>query len=271
MGADAKMERQLLDGVKLKEFGNCKIIEIKHFSEELKLKIKDEIRVICHGEYALSSESIFYSFDETVAELIERLPSERIKKVGSIGELILNVLIRILDDLRIVSPFFNLEERNVKKGFDIIAIDRSEDIWIIESKAGELGKMSNVSEKISERINTANRDLKERLNDKNAQLWLNAINSVRSSLDSNDEQKVVVSILEKTSNTSISTDKNVLLGGLVFCSYESMIEVERIKSIYKNISEQELYSKLQIIAIQKGTFEAIIDFLNSLVVKEVIG
>ena len=38
------------------------------------------------------------------------------KKVGAIGELLLNVLMREFTDMKVVSPFFNLEERNAKKG-----------------------------------------------------------------------------------------------------------------------------------------------------------
>lgn len=154
------MGSQLLKGVTIDDFIDYKIIEIRYLSDELKEKIKNELAVICHGEYALSSTSNYYSFKGTIAELVNyRLPEEKDKRVGAIGELLLNVIIRVLGNLEIISPFFNLEERNVKKGFDIIAFDTNNDIWIVESKAGELGGMSNASLKALERINTAKRDL----------------------------------------------------------------------------------------------------------------
>lgn len=161
------MVLQLLDGVTVDDYGDYKIIEIRNLSDELKEKIESELTVICHGEYALSSDSIYYTFKETIAELVDyRLPTNKDKRVGAIGELILNVIIRALGNFEVISPFFNLEERNVKKGFDIIAVDSSKEIWIIESKAGELGIETDATTKVSERINRAKRDLVDRLNKK---------------------------------------------------------------------------------------------------------
>lgn len=259
------MQRRLLDGVFINELDGCNIIEIKEFSDELKNKIKDELTVICHGECALSGITKYYSFEKTILELVNyRLSSDRKKRVGAIGELLLNVIIRMLGELEIVSPFFNMEERNVKKGFDIIACDVNNGIWIIESKAGEVGADSNSSKKVEERINEAKRDLQDRLNDEKAQLWLNAINSVRTSIGGSDEKKVVLKILGELSNTSVSTDKNVILGGTVFCSFDSDIEEAKVIDIYGKIRNQQLFSNVQIIAIKKKTIEAVVEFLSGL-------
>jgi hypothetical protein len=166
--------------------------------------------------------------------------------------------------LEIISPFFNMEERNVKKGFDIIACDASNGIWIIESKAGEVGSDSNSNKKVEERINEAKRDLQKRLNEENAQLWLNAINSVRASMGGSDEKNVVLKILGEKSDTNVSTDKNVVLGGTVFCSFDSNIDEAKVESIYEKIREQELFSNVKIIAIQKKTMEAVVEYLSGL-------
>lgn len=259
------MVLQLLEGVTINDSIDCMIIEIRFLSNELKEKIKNELTVICHGEYALSSASNHYSFKGTIAELVDyRIPLDKNKRVGAIGELLLNVIIRVLGNLEIVSPFFNLEERNVKKGFDIIAFDKNNDIWIVESKAGELGSTSDASSKVAERINTAKRDLLGRLNKENVQLWLNAIKSVRSSVDNTDEKQTVIKILENLGNTNVSKDKNVLLGGTVFCSYSTTIDLEKIKLLYKKINKENNFSKLQIIAIQKNACEEVVNFLSSL-------
>lgn len=180
-----------MNGIIERKIGDNLILEIRTLSDELKDKIKKQLIEICHGEYALVSGSDYHSFEETIKELVNhRIPSNSSRKVGVIGELLLNVLIREFTDIKIISPFFNLEERNVKKGFDIIAIDPNKDLWIIESKAGELGKLKSSTEKIYERINTAKRDLDKRLNMHNSQLWLNAVNSVRSALDDTNEKKL---------------------------------------------------------------------------------
>ena len=80
------MGSQLLKGVTIDDFIDYKIIEIRYLSDELKEKIKNELAVICHGEYALSSTSNYYSFKGTIAELVNyRLPEEKDKRVGANG------------------------------------------------------------------------------------------------------------------------------------------------------------------------------------------
>lgn len=249
-----------------RKIGESIILEIYSLSDELKDKIKEQLVEICHGEYALVSASKYFSFDETIKELVNhRLPKAKNKKIGAIGEILLNVMIREFTDMKIVSPFFNIEERNVKKGFDIIAVDSAGDLWIIESKAGEQGKLKSSTEKVCERINVAKKDLDTRLNKDNSQLWLNAIKSVNSSLDDNSEKKTIMNILEKNSNLCSSIDKNVVLGGTVFCIFDSTIDSIELRKPYNSILSSNKFSKLKLIAIQKQTYQAIIDFLVTLV------
>lgn len=255
-----------MNGVFESKNGESIILEIHSLSNELKSKIKEQLIEICHGEYALVSGFNEHSFDKTVKELVNhRIPIDINRKVGVVGELLLNVLIREFTDIKIVSPFFNLEERNVKKGFDIIAVDPNKDLWIIESKSGELGKLKTPTEKVCERINTAKRDLDKRLNKHNSQLWLNAVNSVRSALDDTNEKKTIVNILSKNSNSYSSRDKNVILGGTVFCISDSKIDSEELIKLYNSILSSNKFSKLKLIAIQKQTYQAIIDFLVTLI------
>lgn len=249
-----------------RKIGESIILEIHSLSDELKDKIKEQLVEICHGEYALVSASKYFSFDETIKELVNhRLPKAKNKKIGAIGEILLNVMIREFTDMKIVSPFFNIEERNVKKGFDIISVDSAGDLWIIESKAGEQGKLKSSTEKVCERINVAKKDLDTRLNKDNSQLWLNAIKSVNSSLDDNSEKKTIMNILEKNSNLCSSIDKNVVLGGTVFCIFDSIIDSIELGKLYNSILSSNKFSKLKLIAIQKQTYQAIIDFLVTLV------
>ena len=255
-----------MNGVVERKNGESIILEIHNLSDELKDKIKEQLVEICHGEYALVSASKYFSFDETIKELVNhRLPNAKNKKIGAVGEILLNVMIREFTDMKIVSPFFNIEERNVKKGFDIIAVDSAGDLWFIESKAGEQGKLKSSTEKVCERINEAKKDLDIRLNKDNSQLWLNAIKSVKSSLDDNSEKKTIMNILEKNSNSCSSIDKNVVLGGTVFCLFDSVIDSFKLSNLYISILKSNKFSKIRLIAIQKQTFQAVIDYLSTLV------
>lgn len=224
---------------------NIHILEVTSFTKELKERIESEFRVICHGEYALISNSVHFSTEQSLEEFLNyRLPNGKNQKIGAIGEFLLNLLIREYTDLEIISPFFNMEERNVKKGFDIIAHDTDEDVWVIESKAGVPNVQQNASKKIRERLNTAQRDLNSRLNMENSQLWLNAIRSVRSSVKSSDEKQNVIDLLEKASNTHASKDKNVVFTGIVFSSLRiSQISSSDVKDIYNKFLGKKYTTK----------------------------
>ena len=255
-----------MDGVSHRQSGEIIILEVHDLSSELKKLIYDKLVEICHGEFALVSGFIDHSFEYTIKELVEnRIPESRSKIVGAIGELLLHVLIREFMDLEIVSPFFNLEERQVKKGFDIIAIDSSKSLWYIESKAGELGeKLDTATKKVCERINVARKDLDTRLNLNNSQLWLNAINSVRCSVDDRDEKRTILNILNENRKSCISKDKNIILGGTVFCVFDTTIDLSKLETLYGSIEDSNIFLGIKIIAIQKKTYQAIIDYLETL-------
>ena len=251
-----------MEGIVERKNGEITILEVQYLSEDLKKKIQDELVEICHGEYALVSDFDEHSFEATVKELVYyRIPKYKNKKVGAIGELLLNVLMREFTDMKVVSPFFNLEERNAKKGFDIIAVDSNMELWIIES---------NSTNKVRERINAAKNDLDTRLNEHNSQLWLNAMNSVRSALDDTSKKNTILNILRDNKSYS-SCDKNVVLGGTVFCVFDTKIDLAKIEELYNSILKSKKFSKLKLIAIQKQTYQAIIDFLATLVENDYYG
>ena len=247
---------------------NNLILEINYLSSELKEKIKDNLVEICHGEYGLASSSKHMSLNGTITELSSRITEDKTKRVGIVGELLLNVVIREFSkefsNMRIISPFFNIEDRSFKKGFDIISIDHNKKIWLIESKAGEQGNFKTSTDKLCERLMEAKNDLSLRLKENNSQLWLNAIKTVHSSLIENDEKKTIMNILENNSNSSKVNDKNVILGGTVFCIVQQKINSKKIIDLYKQIFNSKCFLEIKIIAIQKTTFEDVIDFLITL-------
>ena len=96
------MALQLPDGVTIDDYNDYKIIEIRDLSNELKEKIKNELTVICHGEYALSS-----ALNEDLASigyegcLVFTL-------IGG-GALVINIPdVRVTADLDVISSYNNL-------------------------------------------------------------------------------------------------------------------------------------------------------------------
>lgn len=235
------------------------IIKVNTISDELKKIIKDELISICHGESASRSRLSIYSFKKTIKRL-KNLHSENENiNIGIMGELLLNIIIRIFKkDRKIVSPFFNMEQNSIKKGFDIIAVDNEKNLWIIESKAGELGNnFKNANAKVCERIRKAKNDLNDRLNSENSTLWLNAINNVKVCLDDRNEKEAIIKILDLCESNHTSSDINVILGGIVFCDFNTTIEENNIQDLFTRISNEKLFSKIFVIAIQKKTYIAL--------------
>lgn len=126
-------------------------------------------------------------------------------------------------------------------------------------------KLTTSTEKVCERLKVAKNDLDRRLNEDNSQLWLNAINSVRVALDDNSEKRTVISILNESSNSRLSEDKNVVLGGTVFSVFDSVIDETKLEDLYITILNSGTFSKLRLIAIQKATYQAIVNYLKSLI------
>ena len=124
--------------------------------------------------------------------------------------------------------------------------------------------MKTPTEKIRERINVAKNELSTRLNQDNSQLWLNALNSVRSAMDDTSEKRTVVNILNNNRMSISSKNKNVVLGGTVFCKFNSKIDIDELDKLYNSIIKSNKFSNIKLVAIQKETFQAIINYLNTL-------
>lgn len=247
-------------------YGNVTIIEIRHLSKEIKEKIREKLVEMCHGEKYSESDLQIFSLEKTIKSLSKWLEGKHKNQlVGIVGEILLNIFIREFTDIKIISPFFNMEERSFKKGFDILGTDKSKRLWIIESKAGVRNENKTPTELVREKIKDAQRDLEERLNSENLTLWENAVKSVDSYLKDRNEKVFIVDIIDKKlSISNKSNDKNVILGGIVFSTFDFVIDHSNIKELYEKISNLKTFSEVKIIAIQKETFMAVVDYISSL-------
>ncbi|WP_027120838.1 Hachiman antiphage defense system protein HamA [Mycoplasmopsis lipofaciens] len=266
-----------MEGIEITKLENCSIVEIKNFSKEFQDEISKQFRLICHGEKAINSDFKYHTFPETLKEFLNRLPTKIVnnvktpdnnKRKGFIAELLLNVIIRIFfSNLKIVSPLFNRESRDMKRGFDLIGYDGC-DVWFIESKSGELNNEFNtVTKLIKNKIYSAYNDLYNRMTNKEqvGQLWLNAWNTVDSVLKDNTCNKsTILELLNKASRTIDDvSDKNVLLSAIAFCLVEHKIDKREINNFFEKYTKSKKFKEVKIIVIQKSKFQTIIDFLNN--------
>lgn len=91
-----------------------------------------------------------------------------------------------------------MEERSIKKGYDVVLTEvNNPNLWITEVKSGKLHSNKSSNQTMNDLLGTAKRDLKERLNEENISLWLEAINGAKVSFDSNNTMKSAVLIYWK--------------------------------------------------------------------------
>lgn len=266
-----RLEKVLINGVSILENSGYSIFYITCLSDELKELIRNFLVPICHGvkktEKYQNSKS--YSYENTIKEFIKRYDNKTTKqKKGLIGEFLFHVLLcNFKKEFTTNTPFFNLEERNVKKGFDaVLTKTGTTELWIAEVKSGELnkGKQNELAKNL---LNTAKRDLVKRLPD-SFSLWQNAINGAEVAIsEARSEKEAFISLLtemsDKSSNNEIkSSDVNVVLVGTVFAGLQNKVFESEISKKYQELSQEHIFKNIYLFVIQKELYQKVYNFLK---------
>ena len=261
-----------MNGITVVKNENYSIFFINDFSDELKEVIRSRLSSICHGVADAATAHLLYSYNNTIKEFAKRYRDKtENQKKGMVGELLLHILLaEQLNQFTVNSPFFNTEERNVKKGFDVV-LNRTgtKELWLAEVKSGELHSGKTTSQTVVELINTAQNDLSTRLNGDSVSLWINAVNGAKAAIDENrDDRDAIISLLQKcgdaaTEDNVNSRSVNVILVGAVFNSLQDQISETAISSKYTRIVNKKSFRELYIVAIQKETYQKVFQFLES--------
>lgn len=251
---------------------NVSLCVVNDFSDELRDLIRSELAKVCHGTKKTSSKKTAYSYKKTINEFITRYNDKTPEtKMGMIGELLCHILIfKFEKSFRAASPFFNMEEGSIKKGFDLILINKKDGtFWITEVKSGELGKEEK-EQKIRTLIDLAKNDLTKRIAEDSATIWYSAINNVELAVESGvPEKDILIDYLEDfvkdeddgklTPNDP--TKMNVILAPILFENSLNCIDFSIIKNKHQRVSKQGLFARFHIFAIQKSTITKVEDFL----------
>ena len=126
-------------GVKIESSKECTICLIENFSDEFKKIIRDNLTNIFHGAIEVESLPSYYTYKSTVTEFLKRYDTkdDNVKK-GMIGELLAHIILsNYHTNLETLSVLKNKEERNIKKGFDIMYLHKDDNsLWYSEVKSG---------------------------------------------------------------------------------------------------------------------------------------
>lgn len=261
---------RMLDGILLEKSETGSLcFTIKYISDDLKEVIRSRLSEICYGAAKASRKTILYSFETTLTAFLEKFETKSAEtQKGMIGELLTHVLfLHYEDEFRAASPFFNMEEDSIKKGFDLVLHRQaSGEIWFVEVKAGECGIETSIN-KLGSLLSLAKNDLKTALNSERSTLWQNAVNGASLVLQSSGLKSQIEALLENYNEKAVagetaSTDFNAILVAVCFSedqAFATGAEFEGRHITQKNMNE---FRDLMSIGLQKNTMQSVIDFLR---------
>jgi len=263
--------RNQINGVRFVYENNVAVCYIDSFSDELKEIIKIHLASICHGQANAEELPHVYNYKSTLKEFIDRIEkkSQEIQK-GMIGELLVHILIlESFSNFQTISPYFNMEEKSIRKGFDGLLYDNSiQEIWITEVKAGELHKNKCSDDTTKDLLGSAYNDLKKRLNNQEITYWRQAINSARVVInDKKDYKAAVLAILAEeielvVQGSAKGQDNNVIFVSILFENLKNCFNESTPKSFLNDKSKNKEFKNLIILSVQKGTYQKVIDFFK---------
>ncbi len=243
---------------------------IESLSDELREVVRARLSEICHGAAKASRKTIIYSYQKTLSAFFEKFDTKSAEtQKGMIGELLTHVLfLHYEGEFRAVSPFFNMEEDSIKKGFDLVLHhEATSQVWFVEVKAGECGVETSIN-KLGSLLSLAKNDLKTALNSERNTLWQNAVNGASLVIQNPGLKSQIETLLEKYNEKAVagdaaSTDYNAVLVAVCFSGTQSFATGAEFEGRHTRQKDMKEFRDVMSIALQKDTIQSVIAFLRS--------
>lgn len=261
-----------MDGVSFKQVDRYALCCVEDFSEELKQALRDNLTRICHGADQASKDRAIYRYPATIKHFWEQRYSKKAweTRIGMLGELLSHVIIlKLIPDFDVVSPFFNMEEKSIRKGFDLLLYETSKNnVWITEVKSGGKGKDKTSCTATNALLRLARDDLKKRLAEPELNHWLNAINAARNAIHNKaNYRESVLEILElegdlAEENSATASDNNVFLISALFSDVSQAIVEQTVSKFTTKLVAESVFKTVWVLSLHKGTMEKLEEFLK---------
>jgi hypothetical protein len=255
-----------IEGVDFLEVPGGAMVVVNYLSDDLKSHIRNLLGQLCHGKPFVIEDPETYSFAATAAEFIKRYRLKGPKtQLGMVGELLTHLFVEdAFGDLASFSPYFNKEERSIKKGFDLTffhAKDKS--IWYSEVKSGR-AKDDLPDPKLHKLARKAALDLVEKIaSGDRKSLWYSAVIDAHTTLNS-FESKPVKALLRRDLRSTTLQPSNLILSAAVFVPPSTaLMTSQQLTKTLTGISATYAPHKVRLLAIQKSTVERVVEFLET--------
>ncbi|KXG14942.1 hypothetical protein LT17_03734 [Pseudomonas aeruginosa] len=212
-----------------------------------------------------------FKYPATLKQFWDRYSTKTRKtQTGMLGELLSHVVIlELFPDFEVVSPFFNMEEKSIRKGFDLLLYQSSSNhVWITEVKSGEMRVGKTPCTVTRDLLAKARDDLKGRLAEQEPNHWQNAINAARNAIHGKANfRDSVLEILELEGDMAVGSsataaDNNVFLISALFSDVTQRVAERTVSRFTKELSEKCVFKTVLVLSLQKGTLKRLEDFLR---------
>jgi len=266
----------VIEGITIKQAENYLIATVVELSEELKSELRKRFTAICRGEDNSLLNRGSYTYKRTVAEFIKRIEKKSdTTRTGMLGELIVHVLTGLfLSDHKTIVPYFNLEERSIRKGFDSVIYSPEMGIWVYEVKSSKnTSSRVNVDSKTKSLIKTAHEDLSAKLadQDETTRIWDNAMHGFQVACGHSDEKNILQNIILDYQDVARTEEcspnlHNVILSSVLISSSDDEIGEDCVTD--KHEDYKNTYEKLLIFAVHKSLTIDLLEFFSQEVADE---
>jgi len=267
----------MIEGVKIIKTKDYLIARVSELSEELKTVLRNRFTAICRGEQNSLLTRGSYTYKRTVEEFLKRIQSKPEKiQTGMLGELIVHVLTGVVHiDYKTIVPYFNLEERSIRKGFDSVIYSPDMGIWVYEVKSSrKKGAKVNIDSSTKSLIKTAHDDLSAKLaeQDESTRIWDNAMNGFQVACGHLGDEKKILERIILDYQDDVRTDDcspnlhNVILSSVLISGSAEEIGANCVLDKHKEY--RRTYRQLLIFAVHKSVTVDLLNFFTQEVADE---
>lgn len=249
---------------------NAAVFFVNEISDEFKQIIRDSFSKISHGEALVTDDDRgYYNYKRTVKSFLEnydkKAAAPNLQK-GFIGELLANILIRnYRDKLECVSVYFNKEENQIKKGYDIVYYDADLDcIRYSEVKSGEKNQAETADTKTKALLSNSKNDIAAKFNDIRKKLWDSALVDANLVISNKTKSKYVTDLLkaDQINNEKGQRKYSVILISVLFSDINNKLNYAKVLEFLTEVTAEGLFENILVFSIQKNTYTTVVEFLR---------
>lgn len=255
--------------MRLESDGSTALIIVDSISKEFKAHLRERLAAFCFGAVQVAEDPDFYSFESTIRQFLERFETKAYStQVGIAGELIVHALIpQTHPHLTSSAVFFNKEERNIKKGFDLTFLSNDgTTLWYGEVKSGEVNPQQSADEKAARLLQDAARDIAEKLGaGARRSRWDSAMYDTYATLEAGlarTARELLRQDTEPIPEDAHPAKNVVLASAVIHAPHHCEVTEPAVRASVKALSGSGPFSAMCVLVVQQSELESVIRYLR---------